>query len=867
VTSQRFSSQSWALALGLVFAAASRLVAAEQVQDIPTNWVSTEMRRLSVAEPLASSTFSPEGGQYLPARAVDGQRGTKWVASIAPSPEKPQWIDLRLFGTQEVIAVAVFGESVDNDGILDVRVQVAGSKAAEFTTVAAVEGMESPRWLATFDPVKTTTVRLLITRSGGPSTHTDVYEIEVFGRPMSGGELKDYGADRLRRCAARLKELLARAEKLGLTSDLGLAGLTRTIASIDGDQRSLAESFSKWETLGEPARQSLVAQIERLEVRVERLISGLVRVASVWTERVENLSAARKTAEKAAAGENVVTARMGTRLRLANHRVSVVLDEADGSWEATWLGNVNAAVRRMQFAVEAGDHKLSPASAKAEAANFTDALGSGLEIRQRWGNGIEVDRRIRLYHGSPAVFLSAEITNRSNRDITLGPVKMFHLSETDGGWWHLSDPISSPSAAGYSGASPPCRPSPDEESSAGTDTQYGSTGVLALSQEGSPGGMVLGFLSAREGSPSVGARFRVCEGGTSLDAVLNLGGRILPAGESMAVDPVWLSVEESNFDALEHYGDAVAALAPKPVRTGANALWCSWYPIRMGINEEIVLEHAAIAAKHFRPLGLQVIQLDHGWQRGDVCGDWVPNERFPHGLGWLSDQLQSRYGMKLGLWIAPTQVALSSQLFQRFRSLGGEVSRPARRARRAHPCAAHRKDSPDPSAAGAPQGHRHEHASVGRVSRDQASELGRRKTPAFRAVPASGRLGGESVPVRSGRSPAPAGRPRNPRSRPPDARQRQPLGTRRRIQRAAAGLVNRLRPDKTVIDFLPCRSADRTITWKHLPTSERGLPNHGELSWTDIANGLPTNRPLGGRLRHNSPNCLICRRSHGEIVF
>ena len=59
-----------------------------------------------------------------------------------------------------------------------------------------------------------------------------------------------------------------------------------------------------------------------------------------------------------------------------------------------------------------------------------------------------------------------------------------------------------------------------------------------------------------------------------------------------------------------------------------------------------------------------MIQLDHGWQRGDICGDWVPNERFPHGLKWLSEQLRSRYGMKLGLWIAPTQVAVTSQLFR-----------------------------------------------------------------------------------------------------------------------------------------------------------------------------------------------------------
>ena len=53
---------------------------------------------------------------------------------------------------------------------------------------------------------------------------------------------------------------------------------------------------------------------------------------------------------------------------------------------------------------------------------------------------------------------------------------------------------------------------------------------------------------------------------------------------------------------------------------------------------------AEIAAKHFKPSGLDLIQLDHGWQQGDICGDWTPNEAFPHGMKWLSEQLQSRYG-------------------------------------------------------------------------------------------------------------------------------------------------------------------------------------------------------------------------------
>ena len=115
---------------------------------------------------------------------------------------------------------------------------------------------------------------------------------------------------------------------------------------------------------------------------------------------------------------------------------------------------------------------------------------------------------------------------------------------------------------------------------------------------------------------------------------------------------------------MEHYADAVASLAPAPIRNKPTALWCSWYAHRMSMTEDLVLANAAVAAKYFKPLGFEIMQLDHGWQRGDITGDWTPNERFPHGLKWLAGELKSRYGFRLGLWIAPTDVAETSRTFQ-----------------------------------------------------------------------------------------------------------------------------------------------------------------------------------------------------------
>jgi alpha-galactosidase len=50
------------------------------------------------------------------------------------------------------------------------------------------------------------------------------------------------------------------------------------------------------------------------------------------------------------------------------------------------------------------------------------------------------------------------------------------------------------------------------------------------------------------------------------------------------------------------------------------------------------------------------MQVDHGWEYRDVVGNWVTNDRFPHGLEWLSDELR-RLDLKLGIWIAASCVS------------------------------------------------------------------------------------------------------------------------------------------------------------------------------------------------------------------
>ncbi|HXQ81933.1 MAG TPA: alpha-galactosidase [Opitutaceae bacterium] len=61
-------------------------------------------------------------------------------------------------------------------------------------------------------------------------------------------------------------------------------------------------------------------------------------------------------------------------------------------------------------------------------------------------------------------------------------------------------------------------------------------------------------------------------------------------------------------------------------------------------------------------MGVEVFVVDTGWFQ--KTGDWQPSPlRFPDGLKQVKARLDS-YGMKLGLWFAPTTAALTSQMLK-----------------------------------------------------------------------------------------------------------------------------------------------------------------------------------------------------------
>ena len=282
--------------------------------------------------------------------------------------------------------------------------------------------------------------------------------------------------------------------------------------------------------------------------------------------------------------------------------------------------------------------------------------GFSIEIDGRARNdvgekdGVRIERKV--VPGESETRILTRIVNQTDRPISLGVARIVEAEAelpADG----------SPAVVFVnSDATLACEPH-----GAAAERNYAGSTVIALVPPNKKSALVIGYLSAQVARPQLAASFHA-GGKTTLTATQNFIGRKLGPKESIDLDAVYIAMSNDPYAALDAYARAAAEVT-HPRKTHATALWCSWYAHRMDVNEDLVLANAAVAAKHFKPLGFEIMQLDHGWQTGDITGDWsVDRQSFPHGLKWLADELQKRHGLKLGLWIAPTDAAETSDLFK-----------------------------------------------------------------------------------------------------------------------------------------------------------------------------------------------------------
>lgn len=197
---------------------------------------------------------------------------------------------------------------------------------------------------------------------------------------------------------------------------------------------------------------------------------------------------------------------------------------------------------------------------------------------------------------------------------------------------------------------------PNETAPVPAPSTLTSENVMVVYDRVSRHALLIGFLAGERWQGRVA--LEVAPDGVVRRLAVGFDGGDLPvrAQEQLELEPIVLMAGTDPWRLLERYGDlakarhAVACTARPPVS------WCSWYPYRLGVSEERLLAEARIAAQRLKPLGLSIVEADLGWERQHLPHVFEPNERFPHGLQWLTEQLGQR-GLNLGVWKAPFTIS------------------------------------------------------------------------------------------------------------------------------------------------------------------------------------------------------------------
>ena len=194
----------------------------------------------------------------------------------------------------------------------------------------------------------------------------------------------------------------------------------------------------------------------------------------------------------------------------------------------------------------------------------------------------------------------------------------------------------------------------------------GSRGSYAFSAIADPqtrNGVVCGWMTHERG---VGVFFPSnSDGNTEVRAQIDFGHYQVAPGKSRPTETLLIGYFDDARLGLEAYADSIVKhygikLAAKP------GVYCTWYHAGAS-DENRVAENAAFAAKHLKPYGLNVIQIDDKWQailpkdfkhegRIRTTGPikvFVDTKRnYSKGMAHTAKAIAS-HGMVAGIWFMP----------------------------------------------------------------------------------------------------------------------------------------------------------------------------------------------------------------------
>jgi len=363
--------------------------------------------------------------------------------------------------------------------------------------------------------------------------------------------------------------------------------------------------------------------------------------------------------------------RSGPWLQNDHLRIDIRLD--DGSLSLLAVQSGFRPLERAHAFVETTDGAVVGfAGCDYDMRPFEDRLGAGrtLVIHARV-SGVRLTREVTLYDAHPFVVTRVTVTNERAEPAALARIHVFTTPESGRGrlrfdappadlrvyrhGWQSWSPTMTLAGNVMDLRSAPTILAPEPpESEPG---RFASDDVGVLHDPDAARSLLAGGISARDFLTQVVINVPR----RHVDARCLADGMSLAPGETVASERVLVDIVGTPQEQLERYGAALAAemQARAPLRTPSG--WCSWYYFYTQVTEDDVIRNLRALESLRRDLPIDTVQIDDGYQ-ADI-GDWLTvNEKFPHGMKWLADQIRGA-GYTPGIWLAPFLLAESSNTY------------------------------------------------------------------------------------------------------------------------------------------------------------------------------------------------------------
>lgn len=183
---------------------------------------------------------------------------------------------------------------------------------------------------------------------------------------------------------------------------------------------------------------------------------------------------------------------------------------------------------------------------------------------------------------------------------------------------------------------------------------WDSRGHCVLWDRNARRGLLIGFLTAERWEGTI--RFNPGSNGPSLTVGFDGGDTELPGDRTIEIERCCVLSGDDPDELLDRYAELTADAHQLTVQGEPPVSWCSWYPYRLSVSHDRVVQNARVAAERLKPLGMTIIEADLGWESGYLPSSYTENDQFPDGLAATAEAV-SRLGFEFGVWKAPYTVS------------------------------------------------------------------------------------------------------------------------------------------------------------------------------------------------------------------